>query len=422
MDIDLSKVVGYSKDSLKSRTLMRSIMQDLFPDKTREMNILLSVYESGVPKEIRNNGTITSEQYQQYVRRVIDNYGLQEKYACEGLDCWIDFCISPGTAAKLCGKKDSLCNNDFEYQVREEIKKKSVDNTPINDFASDYEVTLLSSGKLEIKKFIGFDKELIVVPNMIDGKEVIGIGVNAYKSCIGVERVVISEGIQYISDGAFAGCVRLKSISIPNSVSTIGNRDGRNGTFSNTSIENVDLPYGINYLGKCTFRECNLLKSINLPNSIIEIDDMCFSNCKSLERVKLPDKINIIGNAAFAQCYNINNLVLPTNTRIIGNGVFSNCNMLSNIRLNEGLIHIGDKAFSNCYTLAKITIPSTVTELGRNIFIIEKWYQPLNRRRKGYTTEYKNKNLIIYCYAGSKGLEYARKEGYQIENAAKLKS
>lgn len=71
MDIDLSKVIGYSKDSLKSRTLMRAIMKDLYPDKTREMNVLLDIYESGVPKEIRNNGIISSEQYQQYVERIL---------------------------------------------------------------------------------------------------------------------------------------------------------------------------------------------------------------------------------------------------------------------------------------------------------------------------------------------------------------
>ena len=44
MDIDLSKVIGYSKDSLKSRTLMRAIMEDLLPDKTRKMNVLLRMY------------------------------------------------------------------------------------------------------------------------------------------------------------------------------------------------------------------------------------------------------------------------------------------------------------------------------------------------------------------------------------------
>lgn len=426
MDIDLSKVIGYSKDCLKSRTLMRAIMKDLYPDKTREMNVLLDIYESGVPKEIRHNGAISSEQYQQYVEQIINNYGLQERFVCEGLDCWIDYCISPGTAAKVSRKKELSNGNTAGHQTREEIKHKPVDNTPINGDASDYEVTFLSSGKLEIKKFIGFDETTIVVPNVIDGKLVIGIGEDAYKSCVSVECVIISEGIEYISDGAFSECEKLKSIRIPSSVSRIGSKGGNssstNGAFSKTSIETIDLPKGISYLGKGTFCECKQLKAINLPNSIVRIEDNCFMGCTSLKNVQFPDKINIIGASAFSHCDNLNNIILPANTRIIEQGAFSYCKMLTNILLNEGLISIRYYAFQNCEALTKIIIPSTVTELGEEVFSSLTLHLPRDRRRHGWYTNDKNENLVIYCYSGSKGLEYARKEGYKIENAAKLNS
>ena len=44
---------------------------------------------------------------------------------------------------------------------------------------------------------------------------------------------------------------------------------------------------------------------------------------------------------------------------------------------------------------------------------------PSDRRRKLYHTSKNNDALTIYCYAGSKGQEYARKEGFNLENAAK---
>ena len=91
--IDLSKVIGYSKDCLQSRSLMRAVILDLYPWQTREMNVLLDVYESGVPREIRSAGTITDSQYAAYVQRIVNDYGLQEKYVIEGLDAWIDQCI-----------------------------------------------------------------------------------------------------------------------------------------------------------------------------------------------------------------------------------------------------------------------------------------------------------------------------------------
>lgn len=99
--IDLSKVIGYSKDCLQSRSLMRAVILDLYPGQTREMNVLLDVYESGVPREIRSAGTITDSQYVAYVQRIVNDYGLQEKYVMEGLDAWIDQCICVGTAAKI---------------------------------------------------------------------------------------------------------------------------------------------------------------------------------------------------------------------------------------------------------------------------------------------------------------------------------
>lgn len=81
MDIDLQKVIGYSRDSLQSRALMRAVMLDLYPGKTREMNVLLDVYESGVPRKIKNDGKITDEQYVQYVQKIINEYGLQGRKA-----------------------------------------------------------------------------------------------------------------------------------------------------------------------------------------------------------------------------------------------------------------------------------------------------------------------------------------------------
>lgn len=87
---------------------------------------------------------------------------------------------------------------------------------------------------------------------------------------------------------------------------------------------------------------------------------------------------------------------------------------------HEHIVHkIGDSAFENCKGLCAITIPNSVTEIGKQVFDITGWYQPYDRRRKGWSTREKSKDLIISCYAGSFGLEYARKEGYQIKNAAK---
>ena len=93
--------------------------------------------------------------------------------------------------------------------------------------------------------------------------------------------------------------------------------------------------------------------------------------------------------------------------------------------LNEGLKKIGVSAFNDCPKLTKILIPSTVSEIeedhgyrASDLFTINGWYQPSDRRCNGWSTHSKNANLTIYCYSGSYALEYARKKEYPIQNAA----
>lgn len=90
MEIDLLEVIKCLDGKRQSRALMRSIMQDLYPGKNREMNTLLDVYESGIPQRIKEAGAIRTEQYEQYINIIMDEYGLQQKYAENALDCWID--------------------------------------------------------------------------------------------------------------------------------------------------------------------------------------------------------------------------------------------------------------------------------------------------------------------------------------------
>ena len=90
MDIDLGKVLAFSKDSLRSRDQLRSIILDLYPQKTLEMNILLTIYESGVPKEIKHKNSIDNTIYNRSINKIVNEYGLQEKYAIEGLNTWLE--------------------------------------------------------------------------------------------------------------------------------------------------------------------------------------------------------------------------------------------------------------------------------------------------------------------------------------------
>lgn len=377
MDIDLSKVIGYSRDSLQSRALMRSIMLDLYPGKTREMNVLLDVYESGVPRKIKNDGNITDAKYAQYIQKIVDDYGMQEQWAVVGLNAWIDVCLGNGISSRLSYKKKSFADDNVNTvgDITNPIKHNahtSQDPT-ITGSISDYEIAGIGNNEFAITKFIGFDQEKTIVPNQIDGKKIVAIDKDAYKACAGIKSLIVAEGITSIGDGAFSDCKNLQSITLPTTLKSIGS-----SAFSSTAVTKLNLPNEIKEIpyGMCSY--CKNLQSVLLPDYLVKIESRAFAN-SGLRKIQLPNTVKEINNAAF-----------------------STCQYLVDVDLNEGLESIGEEAFEKCSALVKITIPSTVIKFGRKIFQIDI---------------IRNLNVIISCYPGSRAIEYARTNNLKIENA-----
>lgn len=409
--IDLREVIHSYPNCLSSRASFKSILMDKYPECKRMINILTIMVECGIVQKIKSITSLSDNELQILLLQLEKDYGISPQYSSECIVIW----------AKA-----------FDIQVQLNKKQvisvsipKPVFHTPIIELPivegedADYEY-LMENGAVTIKKFIGIDEEEIIIPNSINGMPVKVIGEKAFAGCNSVNKVVVSDGITVIEDGAFHGCISLKEISLPMTLQKIGIISSESrciGVFSETAIEEVQLPTKLQLIGDNTFEYCEMLSKIELPNSIKVLPSECFNGCTALKEVFLPNKLTTIGYSAFSGT-GITKIDIPASVTRIESDAFSECEHLTQVLLHEGLVEIEDGAFENCELLHVITIPKSVKSIGKHIFDITDWYQPSDRRRKGYFTTSINSNLVIHCYAGSAGLEFARKEGYRVKNAA----
>ena len=73
------------------------------------------------------------------------------------------------------------------------------------------------------------------------------------------------------------------------------------------------------------FEFCQSLKSITIPNDVTYIGDSAFGHCKSLTSIIIPDAVTEIGNFAFAHCSALTSIIVPDSVAYIGDSAFYNC-------------------------------------------------------------------------------------------------
>ncbi len=117
------------------------------------------------------------------------------------------------------------------------------------------------------------------------------------------------------------------------------------------------------------FHDLKTLESITLPDSVTSIGNYTFYNCKSLTSITLPSSVTSIGDGAFSGCSSLTSITLPSSVTSIGDRVFDGCSGLTSIIIPDSVTSIGKWAFEDCTSLTKIYIPLSVTTMGQTVFL-----------------------------------------------------
>jgi hypothetical protein len=228
-----------------------------------------------------------------------------------------------------------------------------------------------TNGTVTITGYIGTNKH-VVIPHTISGLPVTAIGFGAFEWQGNLVSVTIPDSVASLGNWAFYDCTNLTGVTISSSLTSIG--DG--AFYECYSLTNVTIPDSVTNIGRSAFYECYRLTSVPIPNHVTSIGDWAFEDCYGLTNVTIPDRVTSIGDGAFEECYSLTNVTIPDSVTSIGVGAFSGCLNLAAITVDsasQNYSSIGGVLFDKGHTTliryppakagASYAIPDTVTSI-----------------------------------------------------------
>ena len=264
----------------------------------------------------------------------------------------------------------------------------------------------------------------IVIPKTIEGCPVTEIATDAFRGDKYLKSITIPNSVTSIGEYAFSTCPKLESIVIPNSVNTVGSA----AFGACTGLTSVTIGNSVTSIGDSVFSGCTGLTSITIPGSVTSIGNGAFYGCNKLIEVRNLSNLSITagsssngyvgyyakhvykegesylhttadgfifyenGDEVYLVAYtgNETELTLPANYNgknyAINQYAFYRCTGLTSVTIPDGVTGIGNYAFRNCTGLTSITYQGTIDE----------W----NAISKGSYWNYNTGSYIVHCTDG----------------------
>ncbi len=214
---------------------------------------------------------------------------------------------------------------------------------------------------------------------------VTSIGYDAFSYCDSLTSVTIPDSVTSIGDEAFFACDSLTSVTIGNSVTSIG-YSAFFGYCSLVEVYNkssLAITAGSPNNGEVGYYALNVYTPTSGASKLHTTDDgyIFYVDGDTRYLVKYAGgETNIIlpencqGHNyeiyvyAFYNCDSLTSITIPEGVTSIGEFAFFGCSSLTSVTIPDSVTSIGEYAFYDCDSLTSITIPDSVTSIGDSAF------------------------------------------------------
>ena len=209
----------------------------------------------------------------------------------------------------------------------------------------------------------------------------LSIGNYAFNSCSKLKTVALPDGLTTIGDWAFAS-TGIDEITLPSSLRTIGD-----WAFSESSLGSVN--FELNEEDKCSLKSIGYMAfgSTELTEFVfpettdtLTLGNNLFQSCMSLTKVVMSSSVKSLGNALDGAT-EITEIILPIDGGIkaengfLTNGKDTIYSVYGNLVLDngtlvipEGITTLGDKVFMGYTNIKTVVLPSTISSIGVKAF------------------------------------------------------